>query len=108
MPLNVGLETVPSGAPLTLRVASVPVNVGVDERAALAPVMTVVLLPFVGRVPALKDPAVQLSVSVSFVTLVESVGNVQDGSVPTAVIEFTVVVCGVTVILGFETVPAGV
>ena len=59
-----------------------------------------VLTPFVGSVPWLK-----LIVRFSLATVV-----VRVGSVPTSVIEFTVVVepAEATLIVGAETVPAGV
>lgn len=54
--------------------------------ALLIPVATVVLLPLVGRVPAF-----QPSVKVSLATVA-----VQEGKVPTAVMELTVAVLTVT------------
>ena len=107
VPVNVGWLTVPAGVPVTetepddpvnepFSSTPVPVNDGVDEDAE-APVMTVAL-PCVGSVPV-DHPIVRFS---------EVTVAVQDGRVPTAVIVSTVVVVGVTVIVGWLTDPAGV
>ena len=96
VPLNVAeMLALP---PVNVGVTALPLNVGCVEVAEDIPLTTVVLLPFVGSVPASN-----VIVSVSFETDV-----VSDGSEPTAVIEFTVVVLGVTVMVGVLTVPAGV
>ena len=101
------VEELPVNEALSL--AAVPLKEPVAV-AVLTVVATVVSLPFVGSVPALNEPLVQeitrLS-SASVPGLNVNVGNVQEGKVPTLVIELTVVVfistVGVT-----ETLPAGV
>lgn len=121
VPVNVGWLTVPAGVPLTLTFPSVPEKLAlvgtlmfpVTKRTAVpekvgcvklstTPVATVVLLPFVGNVPALNEP----SVITSFLLLTVNVGIVQLGKVPTFVILFTVVVLSDTA--PPEHVPAGV
>ena len=97
VPVNEGCDTLPDGVNLPVEVIALPLNaavrrtpVPVNEPVAVAlfiPVATVVSEPFVGKVPALNE-----MVSSSLLTLV-----VSEGSVPTAVIEFTVAVFTVTV-----------
>ena len=93
VPVKVGLETVPDGVPDTVTVPDVPANVpamylvvtlsdGFVEVYEASPVFTVVLPPFVGSVPWEKP-----RVKVSLATVA-----VNTGSVPTSVIELTVVV----------------
>ena len=126
VPVKVGAETVPLGVPLTDTLPSAPVKVGCVK--ALTLVATVVFAPFVGNVPALNDPADHPRVRFSFDTVAVMLGKVHVGNVPTAVIEFTVVVFNVTappvlvpagvnlpvdvvaepVKVGCDTVPAGV
>ena len=122
VPVKVGFDTVPEGVPLTETFPSVPVNDAVYElgtamfpvtsltpvpvkAGALAvyapsPVFTVVFDPFVGSVPAL-----QPNVRTSFATVAVKLGRV-----PTAVMEFTVVVepAVARLIVGAATEPLGV
>lgn len=109
VPLNVGVDTVPAGVPFAETVPAVPVNapvslapvpvkLGCEDVADVMPVTTVVFEPLVGSVPC--ENAI---VKFSFATVQVSVGRV-----PTFVMLFTVPVLGVTVIVGVDTVPAGV
>ena len=82
--MKVGCETVPDGVPETDTLPAVPVKVGCVKAFTL--VATVVFAPFVGSAPA-----ENAMVKISFSTVA-----VNEGSVPTAVIEFTVVVFSVT------------
>lgn len=117
--MKVGCDTVPDGVYELLivsfvpenvasRSAPVPVNNGAEAVADFTPVATVTALPLVGKVPALKLPAPQVRVRFSFDTVADSVGNVQDGRVPTESIGVTEVVFTDTETVGADTVPCGI
>lgn len=125
VPVNVWAAAVPLivpvlDEPVNFSSAPVPVNVGCVEVADEMPV-AIFWLENDGSVTAVgvfavKLPALHPSVSVSPDTLVVNEGSVQLAAVP-AVTEpppvalaatYFVVVVGVTVMVGVETVPAGV
>ena len=97
-----------SPANMAFNAVPVPVNVGCVAVADLIPVATVTAVPALGNVPAENEPADQLKINVSSLTLADQEGRVQDGNVPALPKGFTEVVFTDTDTVGLETVPFGV
>ena len=129
VPVKVGVETLPLGVnvpvelilvPENTRLVPVPVKLGWDEEALSMPV-TIVLLEKLGRVTAVgvfavKLPSVHVRINVSPLTLVPNTGMVALACVPLVTLPppvaldatYPVEEVGVTVMVGVDTVPAGV